>query len=77
MFLNNSKNSYNNTNNTNDDHDADDYKDSNDDDTVIIFLVQVRLRIEVLRTQSSTWLRFWTHDLQILTVHFMSMRRLL
>ena len=38
-------------------------------------LVQVRLGTEVLRIPSSTGVQ--THDLQIMTVHFMSLRRLL
>ena len=38
------------------------------------FLAQVRLGTEVLRIPSSTRLRFKTHDLQITTVHFMSLR---
>ena len=42
----------------------------------MIFLVQVRLRTEVLRTPSSTRPEF-EHDLQIMKEHFMSLRRLL
>ena len=46
---------------------------------VFIFVVQVdlRLKTEVLCTPSSTQPGVRTHDLQIMTVHFMSLRRLL
>ena len=44
---------------------------------VVVFLVQVRLRIEVLHTPNWTRLGFRTHNLQIMMVHFMSLRCLL
>ena len=42
-----------------------------------LFLVQIQLKIEVLMHPkfNPTWVR--THDLQIITVHFMSLRCLL
>ena len=41
----------------------------------LLFLVQVQLMTEVLCTPNSTQPGVRTHDLQIMTVHFMSLRR--
>ena len=45
--------------------------------SIIYFLIQVLLGTKVLCTQSSTRPRVRTHDLQIVTAHFMSLRHLL
>ena len=43
--------------------------------TIVIFLDQVRLRTDVLHTLKFDWAGVQTHDLQIMTVHFMSLTR--